>query len=329
MPNIYQIAEANKARLLAGERRASLELVEAYAVAYRQSKASIEALTADIEAARVSGSPVSSSWLFERDRMSRLQGEIESEMSRFSVRAAKTVTGEQQLSFEFGARDAKNLIIESKGASVAAELGGLDARSVEAVAGFAGDGTPLRSLFDELGAHTSRRVRDELIAGVAQGAGARVIASRIKDAFGGDLARALTLSRTEVLRSYRTAVLDTYRATPHIVKAYRWQSTLSPRTCGLCWAMHARMFPLNVPMSTHPNCRCTLIPVTDRTPERTPSGAEEFAKLEKGYQLEVLGKGKFDLYKAGKLELSDLVGERIDARWGVVRYERSLRDIVG
>ena len=41
----------------------------------------------------------------------------------------------------------------------------------------------------------------------------------------------------------------------------------------------------------------------------------------------MLGPGKHDLYKQGKLTLADLVGERHDPTWGKSRYQKSLRDL--
>ncbi|MCK9628499.1 MAG: phage minor head protein [Bacteroidales bacterium] len=65
------------------------------------------------------------------------------------------------------------------------------------------------------------------------------------------------------------------------------------------------------------NCRCAMEPVTQSweslgfkgIPESVPAratGATRFAKLPPTSQRKILGPGKFDLYKSGKLKLSDL-----------------------
>ena len=41
----------------------------------------------------------------------------------------------------------------------------------------------------------------------------------------------------------------------------------------------------------------------------------------------MLGPGKQQLYAEGKLTLADLVGVKEDARWGMSRYQRSLREL--
>jgi len=85
--------------------------------------------------------------------------------------------------------------------------------------GFTSDGTPLRTLLDELGAEASQAVRDALITGMATGENPRSIARRVKEAFGGDLVRALRVSRTETMRAYRTAAVRNYKANDDVVKA--------------------------------------------------------------------------------------------------------------
>jgi hypothetical protein len=69
-----------------------------------------------------------------------------------------------------------------------------------------------------------------------------------------------------------------------------------------------------------------MLPRT-KTRASSASGEEVFAKRSEAEQLEILGAGKLEAYKAGKLKLNDLVGERNDARWGRVRYEKPLKDV--
>jgi len=59
------------------------------------------------------------------------------------------------------------------------------------------------------------------------------------------------------------------------------------------------------------------------------SGEERFAALVLADQRAVLGPAKLAAYQAGQLRLADLVGERTAGAWGPVRYERSLRDVLG
>lgn len=66
-------------------------------------------------------------------------------------------------------------------------------------------------------------------------------------------------------------------------------------------------------------------------PERPEieTGEDWFARQSEATQLQHLGPGKTALYRSGRIGLMDIVGERIDPRWGLARYEKSLSDIAG
>ncbi len=91
-------------------------------------------------------------------------------------------------------------------------------------------------------------------------------------------------------------------------------------------------------MEEHPNGRCTMAPWVATWEELGFSGIEEtapviedgataFDKLTDDKQLKVLGPAKYTAYKNGELTLSDLVGRKTSARWGTMRYEKSLREL--
>jgi SPP1 gp7 family putative phage head morphogenesis protein len=169
-------------------------------------------------------------------------------------------------------------------------------------------------------------VSDELVSGVATGETVRVIASRVRLRLGGELTRSLTISRTEVLRAYRAAALDSYRASG-VVTGYRWLATKDIRTCLVCLALDGQVFPLTRPVPAHINCRCSVTPVLDGQEPPTESAAEWFAKLSEGAQRDML-KGGYEAYRAGKIALLDFVGFKTSAAWGTTPYQRPLKEIL-
>jgi SPP1 gp7 family putative phage head morphogenesis protein len=324
MADIYSIAEEYKARLAARERRAAGELLRAYALAFRRTRARIAEITDELEAMRSRGEVVSTSFLYERERLSRLSLEIEIEMRAFSKLAARRVTDEQRAAARLAQDEAHSLVRASGAGAVGAELRRLDREAVEAITGLAGDGSPLRDLFDAHAPRLAARASNEMVAGVAEGASARRIATRVREVMGGGLSRALTIARTETLRAYREVAHDTYDANASVRTGWVWSASLTGRTCPMCIVMHGRVFPLNRRLRSHPNCRCVVVPLTAGA-ARPETGAQWFARQAEGLQKSVLGAGKFEAFKAGSIQLSDLVGEREDERWGLVRFERSLQ----
>lgn len=328
MDDILKMSEAFKARMVARERRAASELVRAYGLAYQRIQERVSLITAEIDKRRVRGESLDS-FLYERDRLRNLQIEIEREMRRFSIFASNRITDEQRAGVRLAAVDSTSLIRASLGSQIAFAPQRLNTAAVEALAGYAGDGSPLRVLFDKIAPQMGKRIADELVSGIAEGAHARVIASRVRDISGVGLNQALTISRTETIRAYRTAQLESYQANSDVVLGWRWAATLTPgRTCIVCWLMHGREFSTKVEMASHVNCRCVPIPVTVGTPQMK-TGIEAFNELEAGVQRQMLGAAKYEAWQKGELNLNNLVGVRHSPEWGTVRFERSLKDVLG
>ncbi len=59
----------------------------------------------------------------------------------------------------------------------------------------------------------------------------------IRGRLGGNLVRALRISRTEMLRAYREATRRNYQANGDIVAGWRWLCAKQARTCAACLAM--------------------------------------------------------------------------------------------
>lgn len=332
MPDIYEIADEFRNRLLQRERAAAMHLIQAYAAAYARLNPQTARLLAQIEGMRAAGVDVSPTALLRLERLADLEAQVLREIARFSTEASAIITAEQGAAALHGAQDASELVkaglelSEASASRINANFARLPTQAVEAAAGFASDGSPLAALLSERAPETVRQLREALVRGVALGQTPRKTAQEMRDAFGGDMGRALTLARTETLRAYREAARDTYIANADVLQGWVWTAALSARTCGVCIAMHGTLFPVEARLESHPNCRCAMVPLT-KGRQPPPSGAEWFAEQDEAVRLEILGKSKYDAYRAGTLDLVDLVGERRDARWGRLRYERSLKDI--
>jgi SPP1 gp7 family putative phage head morphogenesis protein len=173
---------------------------------------------------------------------------------------------------------------------------------------------------------------------VILGQNPRVIAAQIRTALGGNLARALTIARTEMLGVYREAARRTYSANP-IVTGWVWWSALDRRTCPVCWAQHGTFHEPSEPFGGHPSCRCSMLPSTKgwkelgfdvpETRVDVKPGEEVFAGLDADTQRFILGPKKFEAYARGDITLPDLVKETHSPRWGIGHAERSLDDALG
>lgn len=130
--------------------------------------------------------------------------------------------------------------------------------------------------------------------------------------------------RTTISHIANTTRNETYKANEDLVKAVQWVATLDLRTCIDCAALDGKTWALNDPHPTppiHPGDRCVLTPVLKswkelgidmaEIPESTRASMDgqvpeslkygEWLKRQPAAkQDEVLGKGRADLFRAGK-----------------------------
>lgn len=330
MPDVYAVADAHRQAVLAGERRASLEVVRAYGKAWAAIRERVAALTAQIAEARRAGEEVSVSWLYQQSRLATLEWQIVTEMAPLLQFAGAAIQRAQAEAVErAGVQSAELLTIATEGASLTHSFVLLPSGSLNALVGLTSKGSPLRSLLDELAPDASERIRGALITGVATGQGTREIAKAARDAFGGNMARALTVSRTEVMRAYNRASQLHYQESG-VVSGWIWLATHSPVTCANCLSRDGRLYPLDKPLPAHPRCRCAMVPkvrgVADPPRE---TGSEWFAKQPADVQRQVLGIAGQRAYAAGAVALRSFEGLHHHPEWGDTTYARSLKQVMG
>lgn len=339
MPNIYDVAAQFRAALVARDAAAAARIVEAYGQVYARLSRDIATLAARIAAAQAAGEPLGVSWAYQQARLINLRQTIAIEVRQFAAVVADEVLASQSTNVRLAVAEARSLAVlavEETTPGLTATFVDPDPSSLRSLVGFLSDGSPLRSLLDELPLDAVRRIEGALVEGVATGRNPRETARKMRSALGGNVNRALTIARTESLRAYRETSRATYAANADVVRGWVWHSARDSRTCAVCWAMHGTEFENREPLGSHPNCRCALVPQTatweelgveglpDTRPKVDP-GPKAFARLPKATQKRILGPGKFDLYERGEIDLPDLVVRRDDPRWGPSRQERPLR----
>jgi SPP1 gp7 family putative phage head morphogenesis protein len=265
---IWEVIERQRRELLRGERQAAGEMVRAYGEVWKRIRGRVDALLEERAKAEAAGETVDAGWLYRSERLNILQRHVEGELSRFADAAEPAVVAGQQRAVEAARAHSAELVLSmlqddmqgmTQRAGMSYEFTRLPFDAVQDLVGFTSEGSPLRDLLDELGPAASARVRDALTEGLATGQGPAVIARRVRKELGGNLVRALTISRTETLRAYREATRRSYQANDDIIDGWTWVCACTARSCASCWAMHGTVHPLSERLDDHPNGRCTTI----------------------------------------------------------------------
>ncbi len=110
---------------------------------------------------------------------------------------------------------------------------------------------------------TSNKIYWQLYKGVENMESIRDLSVRIADVFDNcTQERALMIARTETLRSFNTATIDSYKLAG--ISFAQFIVALDERTCDNCLALKGLVVPVDEARGSlplHPRCRCTWIPV--------------------------------------------------------------------
>lgn len=191
----------------------------------------------------------------------------------------------------------------------------------------------IHALSQPLSQSMQAALRAELVRGVSVGANPRVTARRIMDRtqgrFNGGLTRAMTIARTETLDAYRAGAQVADEGNADLLDAWIWTASLSGRTCAACIAKHGTEYPLDEPGPLgHQNCRCARTPKAKSwadlgfpgIPEvksAVPDGEAWFNNLTPDSQRLLLGKGRYEAWKAGDFPMS---------QWAQLKHTEGWRD---
>lgn len=330
MATIYETAERFVQSTVRRERAAAAVILDRYGQTYKRVTDEAKRLAKDL-ARLPETEPDRQDIEAKMRRIEAIQAQVKAEMDQFAQVAETTIVTSQREAVEEGAKSAGSLLEQAaEKTGFAIQFDRLPTEAYERFIGMTATGSPLRKLFEQFGADAADRIIDEIATGIAAGWNPTRIAKRLKKVMGGDLTRALTVARTETLRAYRDAARSVYNSSP-TVKRMRWIASFSTRTCALCFAMHGKTFPVSGEIvSTHPNCRCTFIPVIEELDDQEPLPPAEpyLNSLPEEDLIGIMGKQKAEAYLAGRFKLDDLIGRRVDKDWGVIYYERSYAEVV-
>lgn len=182
---------------------------------------------------------------------------------------------------------------------------------------------------------------DALFQGAARGSNPRTMASKMleqaRTGFDGGLTRALNISRTEALDGHRDAARATQFQHSDVLDGWQWLAQLGSRTCPACWSKHGSKHELSeLGPEGHQQCRCARAPVTkswrelgfdvDEPASIVRDGQEEFAKLPKKQQLEVMGSTRLQGLDRGLILWDELATKRTNVGWRPAYYATPVRE---
>lgn len=335
--------ERQRRQLRGIENRAAADLRRTYAEVYKRLKAHLNVLLTEIQNMEAAGQTVNTSRLVDLWQYNALIDDLEREVFAFGRQASETVSGAQRTATANADGNQVKLLELSTPtpvrAQIATRLISLSPQAINQFVGFAGDGKPLAALFDKIAPEVAQQAKDTISYGIARGHSPRVVATEFRKLASVPLDRALTISRTEMLRAYRSASTEFYKQNTATVTGWYWHAELDDRTCSACAAMNGTFHKVDESFGAHVNCRCSQIPATKSWKElgfdgmdefevpKPPSPEDAFNALPESTQRSIMGPGRYDLYKNGQIKLADNVKVTRSKKWGKSHVVKPLKDL--
>lgn len=343
---LQRVLQDYRKRIRQHEAQAERQLDQAYQRVLKSIEPMLNHLYDQMVDKLADGDKIPLSWLYEAQRLENIKTLIDLQMSNFGRYGHATVQQLQRIGATLGQQSALDMLESTVPAGVQWTFGRPNPRAIEELVGATQAGSPLADLFAGFGREAAENVANALIRGVTLGDNPRKVARDVQQALGIERARALTISRTEGIRAYRSANLSTFQANSDVVGGWIWSAALGS-ACAVCTAMNGTKHGLDETLDSHPNCRCAMLPETkgwdeilgdlgintDDIPDTTiqvQSGEAWFDEQDAATQQQILGsQSAYAAYKDGALSLSDLVGTSHSEDWGGSRYQKSLKAAIG
>lgn len=327
----YEQAQQFKAALARRDDAATKLITSEYQGIYGRLLRQLTSLNNQIAERRRMGLPVSQGWLFQQERYNRLLVSIDAEFRKLSGFTSAVTERRREIE---AARGAKNGLVLIQNAAddirVGASFTQLPVKAIEGIVANLRDDAPLGRLLNRFAPDAKRAASIVLRDGVALGWGPEKIAREMRPVLDVPRWRSVLIARTEAVRAYRQATLATYQENSDVVTGWYWVAAKSTRTCLNCISRDGSFYPVTKPLPGHPACRCVQIPgIKGVEPLPRQKASEWFAMQPAGVQQQMMGIAAHDLYKQGRIQLSDFEGERHSREWGDSTYQRSLKEILG
>lgn len=328
--NVLQVARDWRRRLQQLEDQAVREAAARYRNAIRASMRELDTITTRIAAA---DGPVSVTDLFTQYRLGTVRQDLEARLAGWASgegpRIQHVVDQAVSLAPSVALEMIRSQIPPHLPPAVAASLVRHRPDETAQIIASLSKGSPLTELIVAAAREQSDVAIRALINGVILNQDPRKTADQLGRVIDGGVTRARTIVRTEMLRNTREAQRQQWLS-GNAVSGWTWWSTLDKTACVVCWAMHGSQHKLEEPFGSHPNCRCSAIPILKPIDGVKPldviePGPDRFAALPPGDQRRVLGPTRHDKYMAGDLQLPDVVQYRDDPRWGPTRTQKPLQ----
>lgn len=329
-PDVILAADLFREQLLERDANAIAALTRRWLVIESSLNAEIQSLVDELVEARERGESISESQLLRLNQFRALLASVQSEMSGYNDDVAEpTISSLTNESAEQGLGDALTMMrVASASAIDRSRFRPLPTGAIQQIVSSALAGNPLDRLLQNAYPLAANGIANQLIIGVARGRNPRQVARDVvRQGLAQGLNHILLVSRDQSNRSYRQAMQAQYQNN-NLIYGYRRLAAKNERTCMACLALDGRVFRTADFMPLHPQDRCTMVPlIKGIEPIQYQTGREWFAEQPAEVQQEMMGKGAFELWQDGQVEIDQFATSKPNRTWGPSAAVTTLKDL--
>lgn len=259
------------------------------------------------------GEAVTQAQLWRLERYQSLLAQTRRQVTGYAGWAEGAVSHEQ---YEMGLLGQAHAGGAIKAYGIAGTFDRLEPGAFQAMVGLTGDGSPLKDLLLKGWPDSVDGLTKALLNGTALGWNPRKTAREMRNGVDHGLDRMIRIARTEQIRVYRSSARQRYEDSG-VVTSYKRIAAKQERTCIACLLLDGTEYDTRFELDDHVNGRCSMVPVVRGYKEPSwPSGRDWFNDLDEDAQARIMGKGAFEKWRDGEIELDDLVKRTHDSVWG-------------
>ena len=314
-PDVLRVLYQYRIALEARETTLLNDMANRWLMIEQRLDADIASLAMDIQLLKDRGIVITENVVLQSQKYQLLRSQMEREIIKYNTDYASGAIAKAQFEYAtLGIDKAQNALMVTLG-NTFANFQRINISAVEAMIGFAGDGSPLNKLLRADYQDAVYGLTNALINGIARGQGPVQTAQQMSAGMGMGFERAVLIARTETLRAYRTATTAQYRESG-AVSGYR-RLVFKPTACMACLMADGEYFELENELTDHPRGKCDLIATIKGVNDiKWETGKEWFGNLSPEEQSEKMGPEKYALWKDGQFKLDDLYKVQKSSVWG-------------
>ena len=321
---VVKVAREYREQLVRNEDEALKRMAALWVDIEHEVETNFYALAYDVQAMVAAGQPVPLQYVYSLKRWRSMMSQIQRELPYYQLTVEDLIKDYQERNYNLGL-DAANAIIQASNPS-SSVWARVYKDAAETMAGFAGNGAPLRTLLETDYGQLAADITNALVSGVALGKGVNGVVADMLNAMSDDYDRAMRIARTEINRAYRLANAEQYARSGVVEKVFRL--CYPPTACFGCLMMDGEECPNGI-CDDHPNGKCTTIVQTVGGVRPTwETGREWFLKQDPGKQKSLMGIGRYNLWTKFGIPLSSMVYMRENPIWGGSPATVTLADLI-